>query len=360
MPFDFSHRQQRKLYYWGGIFSCILAVLLLIYIIANHTVSSQREVPGVLGGYCALFATILSIFQILEHLTCFSDPECQTKIVRILFMVPLYALISWFSILFPTAAEYLNLIRDAYEAYAIYAFFSLMIALMGGMDTLYRTLMVEAREPIPHIFPLCWLEPMKVSPKFVQNCRLALFQFMVVKPLVTFFILILTARNEMGTRLFDLKHGYFWTTFIYNISITVAFGALLYFYQGLKDFLEGKHALPKFLCIKAVIFLSFWQGVVIAILDSVHVLPKFDYWTAEEAATGLQDLLICIEMLLVAFAHKFCFGSDEYSLEVATQEHEGTPPRYVPPSRLEVWQNLVYTLRHEDLITEVGDIVRNR
>ncbi|RNC45890.1 f2o10.10 protein-like protein, partial [Trypanosoma cruzi] len=171
----------------------------------------QKVVPSFIGGYCAIFATILSLFQILEHLTCFSDPECQTKIVRILFMVPLYAMISWICILAPSAAEYLNLIRDAYESYAIYAFFQLMIALMGGMDTVYRALMLEERPPITHFFPFCWMEPLKVSPTFVRNCRLCLFQFMVVKPLVTVVVIILTAKDEMGSIL-DVRKGYFWTT----------------------------------------------------------------------------------------------------------------------------------------------------
>lgn len=58
-------------------------------------------------------------------------------------MVPLYAVISYISLMIPSAATYLNLIRDAYESYAIYAFFQLMIALMGGMDTVYRSLMIE-------------------------------------------------------------------------------------------------------------------------------------------------------------------------------------------------------------------------
>lgn len=58
-------------------------------------------------------------------------------------MVPLYAVISYISLMISSASTYLNLIRDAYESYAIYAFFQLMIALMGGMDTVYRSLMIE-------------------------------------------------------------------------------------------------------------------------------------------------------------------------------------------------------------------------
>ena len=369
--------ERRRLYYWSGLVCCVIGFLLLILLISRRAVKDQRSVPSFVGGYCAIFATVLSIFQILEHLSCFSDPECQTKIVRILFMVPLYAIISWISIMAPGAAEYLNLVRDAYESYAIYAFFSLMLALMGGVDTVYRSLMIEERPPIDHLPPLCWLDPVKVSPRFVQNCRRCLFQFMVVKPLVTFAILILAAEGEMGSSLFDVTKGYFWTTMIYNVSITIAFSALVYFYRGTSEFLEGKNAFAKFCCIKAVIFLSYWQGIMIDIFASANMLPKFNYWNDQEVATGLQDLLICVEMLFVAFGHKFCFSSDEFAVDdpqafpnrgddeesdtsVTSNHGMHGPIRAIPAIRMSISANLKYTLRHEDLWLDLKDIVRNR
>ena len=358
--------KRRKVYYYVGMgCSGLYVVLILVVIFSGSMLTSQKNIPAVAGGMCAIQATILSILQILEHLTCFSEPEAQCKIVRILFMVPLYALISWSSILSPPAATYLDLFRDAYESYAIYAFFSLMLALMGGMDALYRALIVGERDPIQHLFPFCYMKPMNFTPTFVQTIRRCIFQFMVLKPLVTFIVIILTAKHAMGDSVFDPARGSFWTALAYNVSITIALYGLAYFYTGTKEFLVGKGALAKFMCIKAIIFLSYWQGFVISILAAAGILPTFNYWSEKEAPEGLQDFLICVEMLLVAFAHKFCFGSDEYSPEVNDDVMDGEIPgvpagRYIPPARLSIWNNLKYTLKHEDLISEVGDIVRNR
>eukprot|EP00758_Cryptobia_borreli_P002880 Tbor_TRINITY_DN3361_c0_g1::TRINITY_DN3361_c0_g1_i2::g.23475::m.23475 len=356
--FSLSNYDKRKLYYWSGLFTIAIGVLLMVLLITKNVVKNQREVPAVVGGYCAIFATVISIFQILEHLSCFSDPACQTKIVRILFMVPVYGLISWISILNPAASEYLNLVRDAYESYALYAFFSLMLELMGGLDTLYRNLMIEEREPIPHYFPLCWLDPIKVTPRFVQMCRLCIFQFMIFKPLISCIIVILTLKGQMGSSLLDPRHGYLWTTIAYNISISIAFTALVFFYTGLKEFMEGKQPLEKFICIKSVIFLTYWQGILIAIIAANGALPKFDYWSDKDAPTGLQDLLICIEALFIAFGHKFCFGSEEYAIDMETTGYE--VKRYVPQARQGVWSNLKYTLKHEDLRSDIRDMVRDR
>ncbi|CCW63213.1 unnamed protein product [Phytomonas sp. EM1] len=357
---------RRKMYYWAGTFICIVGFLLFILLIHEYIFGDTRFIPSFVGGYCALFATFMSFFLILEHLTCFSDPECQPKVVRILFMVPLYALISWASLLAPGAAKYLNLIRDAYESYAIYAFFQLMIAQMGGIDTLYRALMIEERPPIPQVFPFCNLEPIKVTPTFVQNCRLCLFQFMIIKPLVTIIVAVLTAKNKMGN-LTDVTKGYFWTSLVYNVSISIAFMALLYFYKGLKEFMEGKNILMKFLCIKSVVFLSFWQGMLFAILAATNLLPTFSYWTREETPIALQDLLICVEMMFVSFTHRYCFGSDEYMVNSPVNSgieeellYDGMQFRATPAIRQSVRENLKYTLKQKDIWSDMKDIVRNR
>ncbi|KAG5490841.1 hypothetical protein JKF63_00963 [Porcisia hertigi] len=360
--------ERRKMYYWAGTFACVLGLLIFIYIILSMVLQNQRVVPNFVASYCAIFATLLSLFQILEHLTCFSDPECQTKIVRILFMVPLFAVISLISLLAPGAAEYLNLIRDAYESYVIYAFFQLMMALMGGIDTVYRTLMIEDLPPVRQVFPFCHLEPIKVTPTFVQNCRLCLFQFMVLKPLVTIIVVILTAKGAMGSSMLDVTKGTFWTYLVYNISITVAFTALLYFYVGLKDLIEGRNVFLKFLCVKAVIFLSFWQGLLIQVISAAGYLPEFSYWEPAETPAALQDLLICVEMMLVAFAHKYCFGSDDYMISSGAGDYviedisgqDGLSARTIPPIRFVVAENLKYTLKHEDILTDMRDIVHNR
>jgi hypothetical protein len=352
---------RRKLYYWSGVLCVILFVLLLIVVLA-HSSLDKRRVPTFVGGYCALLATALSFFQILEHLTLFANPECQTKVVRILFMVPLYALTSWFSIMLPSASEYLDLIRDAYESYAIYAFFALMMEQMGGIDTVYRQLMAEERTPMPHFFPLCYLDPVKVTPRFVQLCRRSLFQFMVCKPLITLAIIILTANGKMGTGLFDVRGGTFWTTLAYNVSIYIAFTALVYFYTAMKPFLVGTNPLGKFVCIKAVVFLTFWQGMVILILHYFGLLPSFDYWSEDEVSTGLQDFIICIEMLFFAFAHKFCFAASEFTEEFGDEEgDEGDEVRRVlPPLRHSISGNLKFTMQHQDLRRDMSDIVHNR
>lgn len=63
----------------------------------------------------------LSLFYLLQiymHLRFYSSPREQRHIVRILFIVPIYAFDSWLSLLFFTNDQYyvyFDTIRDCYE-----------------------------------------------------------------------------------------------------------------------------------------------------------------------------------------------------------------------------------------------------
>ena len=67
-------------------------------------------------------------------------------------------------------------------------------------------------------------------------------------------------------------------------------------------------SMAKFLCIKGVIFFMWWQGVGIGVLKSYHVIDDKGSWAAEDVADGLQDYLICIEMLGFAIAHMYTYS----------------------------------------------------
>jgi len=56
------------------------------------------------------------------------------------------------------------------------------------------------------------------------------------------------------------KKGYLYITIVYNISISLALYALFLFYFATKHILKPYDPVLKFLTIKSVIFLSFWQG----------------------------------------------------------------------------------------------------
>lgn len=75
---------------------------------------------------------------------------------------------------------------------------------------------------------------------------------------------------------------------------------------------------PKFLCIKAVIFFSFFQGVVIDLLVYYgYIKDVFNSDTNGDTqllSSRLQNFLICIEMFLAAVAHQYSFPYKIYQI----------------------------------------------
>jgi hypothetical protein len=72
----------------------------------------------------------------------------------------------------------------------------------------------------------------------------------------------------------------------------------------------------KFLTVKAVVFLSFWQGQCILLLVKMKVIRVKETWTdydAADVATGMQEFAICIEMFFAAVAHAYAFPPSEYA-----------------------------------------------
>ena len=115
-----------------------------------------------------------------------------------------------------------------------------------------------------------------------------------------------TESGVVSTELVDQTKAYFRSpgfalAMVVNVSIFFAFSGLLKLYHAVRDDLIWCRPFPKFLTIKAVVFLTFWQGLAI----TIYVLLTADPGEQKDLmlqAHRYQNLLICVEMLLVAIS----------------------------------------------------------
>jgi len=118
-----------------------------------------------------------------------------------------------------------------------------------------------------------------------------------------------------------------------------AFTGLLKLYHAVRDDLKWCRPWPKFLTIKAVVFLTFWQGL--AILLWLVLTEPDEKGEATLKARKYQNLLICLEMLLVAISQWCVFPADEWE------------PDYEPR------QMHTPGLGIKDFVSDVGQIMKN-
>lgn len=81
--------------------------------------------------------------QIYLHLRSYTVPNEQRYIVRLLFIVPIYAFDSWLSLLLLGGHQhyvYFDSVRDCYEAFVIYSFLSLCFQYLGGESVIMAEL----------------------------------------------------------------------------------------------------------------------------------------------------------------------------------------------------------------------------
>ncbi|XP_038890300.1 transmembrane protein 184B-like [Benincasa hispida] len=261
---------------------------------------------SIIAFFCTVGAIALAIFHIYRHLLNYTEPTYQRYIVRIIFMVPVYALMSFLSLVFPSSSIYFNSIREVYEAWVIYNFLSLCLAWVGGPGAVVISLSGRVLKPSCFLMTCC-LPPLPLDGRFIRRCKQGCLQFVILKPILVAVTLILYAKGNYEDGNFSPKQSYLYLTIIYTISYTMALYALALFYVACKDLLQPFNPVPKFIIIKSVVFLTYWQGVL------VFLAAKTQFIKSAEEAAQFQDFIICIEMLIAALGHLYAFPYKEYA-----------------------------------------------
>ena len=141
----------------------------------------------------------------------------------------------------------------------IYNFLALCYEYLGGEGNI----MSEIRgKPIKSswFYCTCCLAGHSYNIGFLRFCKQATLQFCVIKPVMSFIVIILQSYGLYQDGNWSLDLAYFYVTIVYNFSISLALYALFLFYFATKEMLKPYDPVLKFFTVKSVIFLSFWQG----------------------------------------------------------------------------------------------------
>ncbi|KAJ2950459.1 hypothetical protein O0L34_g8702 [Tuta absoluta] len=291
----------------------ILIIVLVPILIANSIKRglSKSDQGALVGGGFVLLALPISVWQITQHIVHYNKPSLQKHIIRILWMVPIYALNAWIGLEFPEQSIYVDSMRECYEAYVIYNFMKYLLNYLNEDQDLEAFL--ETKPQVYHIFPLCCLAPWEMGSEFVHNCKHGILQYTIVRPITTIISVICELCGVYGESEFSANVAFPYMIALNNLSQFVAMYCLVLFYRANRVELKPMKPIGKFLCIKAVVFFSFFQQVIINILVYTGVISTiFDIPSDSDKvkiiSSELQDFLICIEMFLAAIAHHYSFS----------------------------------------------------
>jgi hypothetical protein len=306
------------------------------------------------AGLFVLLALPVSLYEVALQLEHYTRPRLQLRVVRILFMVPVYALDSWLALRFRRLRLPLDAVRECYEAFVIYNFFMYLLAYLqdeyGDLDAYFG-----AKDDVPHLGALARvLPPWRMGAPFFRECQQGVLAYVVVRPLMTAAgVLAHVAGVPDGDPPVDgaalsaphRPHSALavWAALANNVSQLWALYCLVLFYTATRHELAPIRPLSKFLVVKAVVFLSYWQGIAISLAVWLGVIKASDWaaYTAGDVAAGLQEFLICVEMFFAALAHAYAFPPSDYA-----------DPGGPPPAGLAA--NLRVMFAFDDVVADVS------
>lgn len=293
----------------------------------------------VVAGLSTVGSIALTLMTITKHILQTQQPQLRTYTIRVLLMVPIYAIEAFAGLVLREWSELFEVWRECYEAFTLFSFMQLMMAYLameapGSKPAAIRVALDMRSNPaVPHLWPLHKLPAWQMGPVFLRHTLVGVFQYCAVMLCVTLVSYLAWMLDFYNADSFSWLSAYTWLAIIQSTSQCYALYCLVLFYQASRAQLAPIKPLHKFLCIKMVVFATFWQEVVIACLvrfgvidaenfanreamteaEAVVISPNGVTWTTAQIANGLNDFIVCVEMLVFALIHNHVFPPADYT-----------------------------------------------
>ncbi|KAK1708329.1 uncharacterized protein CLUP02_17643 [Colletotrichum lupini] len=306
----------------------------------NSTLEELRILPGseiliagpltfhdlalIIAGSCTIIAICLSFYLVFMHSINYTKPREQRQIIRILFMVPVYAASSFLQLWYYWHAVYFQLMSDCYEAFAIASFFSLMCHYLAPDVHTQKDYFRNLYPIKPWVWPLDWFAKCcggQRGPWRTPKSGLTWFNVIWIGVYHYVFIRVAMTVTAVVTQYFhrycessnNPVFAHIWVISINCVAVTIAMYSVIQFYVQMREPLKEHSPFLKVLAIKLVVFFSFWQVTCISLatstLDLVHPNKVLAY---PDIKVGIPALLLCFEMALFALLHLWAFPYAPY------------------------------------------------
>jgi len=293
----------------------------------------------------ALLATLIALYNVARHVANYTQPALQKPTIRVIFIVPFFAVFSWLALALPAQAVLFESVRDVYEAFVIYEFLKLVLAYTGGEAACIEVLMVNPGS-IAHLWPLNYCLPrMAIDASFFRWTRRLALQFVLVKPIMALCSIVYFELGDSSSASFQaFSTAQLW---IYNVSYTLALYGLLMFYFASHHHpgLEHRRPVFKFFSVKAIVFATYYQALL------VQLVGAGGGWSSHFLQLA-NNFVFCFEMVVFAIVHIVAFGWSEFKpSRVAADNDNGEPAAAAKGGALRTG------LRNLGKVAHLGDVV---
>ena len=159
------------------------------------------------------------------------------------------------------------------------------------------------------------------------------FQYCFIRVFMTITAVVTQIFNRYCLESLNPVFAHIWVMGIEAVAVTIAMYCIIQFYLQVRKDIAQHRPLLKVVAIKLVIFLSFWQTIVISLLTGSGLIKPSNKLQTPDIKVGIPSFLLCVEMAFFAFFHLFAFSWRDYTPSSKVYKHDmaagdGTPPDY--------------------------------
>ncbi|KAN0132238.1 Organic solute transporter Ostalpha domain containing protein [Lactarius tabidus] len=275
-----------------------------------------HRIGWAIAGGCSVLTVLISSISVFHHCRNYTNRAEQRQILRILYMPPVYAVVSFFSYRYFRSYTYYSLAETVYEAITLSAFLLLLVEYVASTAIGHSTEGALARKDKRSLpFPLCCWRYRPSKAYFMYALKWSVMQYVLIRPFVTIAGIICQAYDVLcASGPYSIHYANLYLESVDFVSISIALYGLILFYGLTKEELVGRRPLAKFLSIKLIVMFTFYQSFVFELLTD-HVIHGTEFWTSTNIADGLNALAICIEMIFFSIFMMWAFPWKEYRVQ---------------------------------------------
>jgi hypothetical protein len=330
-----------------SVFCGFLGVSAVIYVVVG-TLTDHLIEPGknffegvrfyfFVAGLSATMATLSGVRTISAHMRYNRNPRLKWCIVRILMLVPVYSIDAYFCLKYSRSqhkwAYILTAFREVYEAVVLVSFVQFVVAFLGdggrseqsGPHVLAVKLSAERTEHLP--IARLILPRMAPGSDFVSKSLFGILQYA--------FVMLLVVVLDSGIWIWQLNDSSPASVHLQHVADKIPraikaasnglamYSLVLFYHETLhakvtREAMQNIQPYNKFVCIKGIVLLTFWQTGLCEFLvgagymwgcDETEIgsCKGDDYFTKEQMGNAILNFVLCIEMLGFAQWHRMAF-----------------------------------------------------
>jgi len=158
----------------------------------------EHRIGWAIAGGCAALTVLISLVSVAQHCRNYNKPNEQRQVLRVLYMPPVYAIVSFFSYRFFRSYTYYSLAEAAYEAVTLSAFLLLLIEYVANTASDHNALKaIERKDKRPLPIPFCCWRYRPTKAYFMYTVKWCVLQYVIIRPACSIAGIICEAFNVL-------------------------------------------------------------------------------------------------------------------------------------------------------------------